>query len=174
MGPISGQLHISGAGTIKHVNGLAELARPRLAASPCLRHPPHCLTPFSELPAARGCACHATCRSRPPRGPLRSPTYLRLALRVLCKVAPLPAPAVSPITPLYPLLPNTLGVLATLALSLSCTFVDTVPPPEGPPSPSPPGKRPSAFQESCSVMSDCFRPHGLEPTRLFCRWNSPG
>ena len=44
----------------KHVNGLAELVRPRLAASPCLRHPPHCLTPFSELPAARGCACHAT------------------------------------------------------------------------------------------------------------------
>lgn len=34
MGPISGQLHISGARTIRHFNGLAEPARPRLAASP--------------------------------------------------------------------------------------------------------------------------------------------
>ena len=27
---------------------------------------------------------------------------------------------------------------------------------------------------SCSVMSDSLRPHGLEPTKLFCPWNSPG
>ena len=54
------QLHISGAGTIKYFNGLAELGRPRLAASPCLLDPPHCLTPFSELPAARGGACVTT------------------------------------------------------------------------------------------------------------------
>ena len=25
-----------------------------------------------------------------------------------------------------------------------------------------------------SVMSDSLRPHGLEPTRLLCPWNSPG
>ena len=28
--------------------------------------------------------------------------------------------------------------------------------------------------ESCSVMSDSLRPHGLYPTRLLCPWNSPG
>ena len=27
---------------------------------------------------------------------------------------------------------------------------------------------------SCSVMSDCSWPHGLEPARLHCPWNSPG
>ena len=26
----------------------------------------------------------------------------------------------------------------------------------------------------CSVMSDSFRPHGLEPARLLCPWNFPG
>ena len=26
----------------------------------------------------------------------------------------------------------------------------------------------------CSVVSDSLRPHGLEPTRLLCLWNSPG
>ena len=26
---------------------------------------------------------------------------------------------------------------------------------------------------SCSVMSDSLRPHGLQPTRLLCPWNSP-
>jgi len=28
--------------------------------------------------------------------------------------------------------------------------------------------------ESCSVMSDSLRPHGLQPARLLCPWNSPG
>ena len=28
--------------------------------------------------------------------------------------------------------------------------------------------------DSRSVMSDSLRPHGLEPTRLLCPWNSPG
>ena len=28
--------------------------------------------------------------------------------------------------------------------------------------------------ESCSVVSDSLRPHGLYPTRLLCPWNSPG
>ena len=28
--------------------------------------------------------------------------------------------------------------------------------------------------ESHSVVSDSFRPHGLEPARLLCPWNSPG
>jgi len=27
---------------------------------------------------------------------------------------------------------------------------------------------------SCSVQSDSLWPHGLEPTRLLCPWNSPG
>ena len=27
---------------------------------------------------------------------------------------------------------------------------------------------------SCSVVSDCLRPHGLQPTRLLCLWDSPG
>ena len=27
---------------------------------------------------------------------------------------------------------------------------------------------------SCSVMSNSFRPHGLQPARLLCPWNSPG
>ena len=27
---------------------------------------------------------------------------------------------------------------------------------------------------SCSVVSDLLRPQGLQPTRLFCPWNSPG
>ena len=27
---------------------------------------------------------------------------------------------------------------------------------------------------SCSVMSDSLWPHGLQPTRLLCPWNSPG
>ena len=27
---------------------------------------------------------------------------------------------------------------------------------------------------SCSVMSDSLRPHGLEPTRLLCPWDSLG
>ena len=28
--------------------------------------------------------------------------------------------------------------------------------------------------DSRSVMSDSLRPHGLQPARLFCPWNSPG
>ena len=27
---------------------------------------------------------------------------------------------------------------------------------------------------SCSVMSDSLRPHGLQPSRFLCPWNSPG
>ena len=27
---------------------------------------------------------------------------------------------------------------------------------------------------SCLVISDCLRPHGLQPTRLLCPWDSPG
>ena len=27
---------------------------------------------------------------------------------------------------------------------------------------------------SYSVMSDCFSPHGLQPTRLHCPWDAPG
>ena len=27
---------------------------------------------------------------------------------------------------------------------------------------------------SCSVMSDSLQPHGLQPARLLCPWNSPG
>ena len=27
---------------------------------------------------------------------------------------------------------------------------------------------------SCSVMSDSLQPHGLQPTRLLCPWDSPG
>ena len=27
---------------------------------------------------------------------------------------------------------------------------------------------------SCSVASDSLQPHGLQPTRLLCPWNSPG
>ena len=27
---------------------------------------------------------------------------------------------------------------------------------------------------SCSVVSDSLRPHGLQPARLLCPWNSPG
>ena len=27
---------------------------------------------------------------------------------------------------------------------------------------------------SCSVLSDSLQPHGLEPTRLLCPWDSPG
>ena len=27
---------------------------------------------------------------------------------------------------------------------------------------------------SCLVMSDSLQPHGVEPSRLFCLWNSPG
>ena len=27
---------------------------------------------------------------------------------------------------------------------------------------------------SCSVLSDCLQPHGIQPTRLLCPWNSPG
>ena len=27
---------------------------------------------------------------------------------------------------------------------------------------------------SCSVMSSSLPPHGLQPTRLLCPWNSPG
>ena len=27
---------------------------------------------------------------------------------------------------------------------------------------------------SCSVISDCVWPHGLQPARLLCPWNSPG
>ena len=27
---------------------------------------------------------------------------------------------------------------------------------------------------SCSVVSNSLQPHGLEPTRLLCPWNSPG
>ena len=32
----------------------------------------------------------------------------------------------------------------------------------------------SIAQVSCSVVSDSLRPHGLEPTRLLCPWDSPG
>ena len=27
---------------------------------------------------------------------------------------------------------------------------------------------------SCSVLSDSYRPHGLQPTRLLCPWDFPG
>ena len=30
------------------------------------------------------------------------------------------------------------------------------------------------FVLGCSVMSDSLQPHGLQPTRLLCPWNSPG
>ena len=29
-------------------------------------------------------------------------------------------------------------------------------------------------QFSCSIMSNCLRPHRLQPARLLCPWNSPG
>ena len=29
-------------------------------------------------------------------------------------------------------------------------------------------------QLSCSVVSNSLRPHGLQPTRLLCPWDSPG
>ena len=31
-----------------------------------------------------------------------------------------------------------------------------------------------SFCASCSVVLDSLRPHGLQPTRLLCPWNSPG
>ena len=34
--------------------------------------------------------------------------------------------------------------------------------------------RPLLLLFSCSVLSDCLQPCGLEPTRLLCPWNSPG
>jgi len=34
-------------------------------------------------------------------------------------------------------------------------------------------KTPTALTRSHSVMSNSFQPHGLEPTRLLCPWNSP-
>ena len=34
--------------------------------------------------------------------------------------------------------------------------------------------RAESESEICSVVSDFFRPHGLQPTRLLCPWNSPG
>ena len=27
---------------------------------------------------------------------------------------------------------------------------------------------------NCLVMSDCLQPHGMQPARLLCPWNSPG
>ena len=30
------------------------------------------------------------------------------------------------------------------------------------------------FVHVCSVLSNSLRPHGLQPTRLLCPWNSPG
>ena len=27
---------------------------------------------------------------------------------------------------------------------------------------------------SCSVVSNCLQPHGLQPARLLCPWNFPG
>ena len=67
------------------------------------------------------------CQSRPPHGPLRNTTYLSLALRTVCKVDPVPAPAVSPIIPLHPLLPYILSVLDVLTLSLPRTYADALP-----------------------------------------------
>ena len=32
----------------------------------------------------------------------------------------------------------------------------------------------SSRSVSCSVVSDSLQPHGLQPTRLLCPWNSPG
>ena len=32
----------------------------------------------------------------------------------------------------------------------------------------------NAWKWSCSVVSDSSRPHGLQPTRLVCPWDSPG
>ena len=31
-----------------------------------------------------------------------------------------------------------------------------------------------AFMHVCSVVSDSLQPHGLQPTRLLCPWDSPG
>ena len=48
------------------------------------------------------------------------------------------------------------------------------------PSPAPPARRQPSKQAAigqmcaCSVMSDSLRPHGLQPARLFCPWDSPG
>ena len=33
---------------------------------------------------------------------------------------------------------------------------------------------PENGKNSCSVVSDSSRPHGLKPTRLLCPWNLPG
>ena len=33
---------------------------------------------------------------------------------------------------------------------------------------------PFLWRESHSLMSDSLRPHGLQPTRLLCSWDSPG
>ena len=39
----------------------------------------------------------------------------------------------------------------------------------------PPGKpRSISLLFSCSVLSDSLQPHGLEPVRLLCSWDSPG
>lgn len=66
---------------------------------------------------------------------------------------PLPAPAVSPITPLYASLLCILSVLDMLALSLPCTFTAELPLPwKGPPSPSPPDKCPSASQGPLQML----------------------
>ena len=32
----------------------------------------------------------------------------------------------------------------------------------------------ASTSDGCSVMSDSLRPHGLQPTRLLCPWDSPG
>ena len=39
---------------------------------------------------------------------------------------------------------------------------------------SKPPEHPSFCVLSCSVMSDSFRPHGLQPAKLLCPWDSPG
>lgn len=67
--------------------------------------PPSSTSPHSfELPAACGAGFVMPRCSGPPQGPLRNSTCLSRALRALCKADS--APAVSPITPPYPLTPT--------------------------------------------------------------------
>lgn len=98
-----------------------------LAASPSLRRPPHCLTPFSELPAARGAAFVRPLPVKAASWPSEESHIPQPGTQDRLQSGPVPAPAVSPIIPLHPLLPYILSVLDVLTLSLPRTYADALP-----------------------------------------------
>lgn len=140
MGPISRWLHRGGAGNVKHFNGLP--------AFPFLPGPPHCLTAFSELPAAGGAEFVMLLLVKPSTWPSEQSHIPQSGTQALYKADPASCSRCfshySSVPNCIPHSPHSrcacmfppLHLCGCRSFTLGCPL-----------SPSPPGKCPSAFQD---------------------------